>query len=69
METFITSMENIFPRTDPMKWNAFLQTNNFLLKSIPQGIPIDGKLYHFEVKFYPTNDPLKWKIYFESDSY
>ncbi len=52
---FITSIENIFPLTVLLKWNTFLQTNNFLLKSIPQGIPIDRKLYHFKGKFYPTN--------------
>ncbi len=37
-------------------------SDNFLLKSIPQGIPIDGKLYHFKEKFCPPMDPLKWKF-------
>ncbi len=59
METFITSTENIFPQTDPLKWNSFLQMDNFSLKSIPQGILIDGKLYHFKGKFDPTNRSVK----------
>ncbi len=41
-----------------------IDSNNFLLKSIPQGIPIDGKLYHFKEKFYPANGSVKVKNFF-----